>query len=168
MKVNRFRSPVNNNFLLRNLFFEMQGADKELVAYTLKDHDHEGYPSFYLLYMEIDDPTEWEVSQKLVDGWEHWELLTNCTWFKPYIERWRKELELRYKSKALQKIRSEAKTGTKDALAANKYLLEKGWEAKERSGRGRPSKDEVKRAADDIARASNQLTNDYQRLGLFN
>lgn len=163
-----FRSPINNNYLLRGLFFEMQGLDKGSVIYTLKDHDHEGCLSFYRLYMEIDDPTEWEVSQKLVDGWEHWEMLSNCTWFKPYIERWRKELELRFKSKALQKIRTEAKTGSKDSLAANKYLLEKGWEAKERQGRGRPSKDEIKRAADDMARVNVQVSKDYQRLGLLN
>jgi hypothetical protein len=162
---NRFRNPQTNQRYLRGLFFEQTDADKATVVYTLKDTPHEGYPSLYQLYMDLDDPTEWEVAQSLMDGWEHWEMLCKCTWFKPYIDRWRKELELRMKSKALARIKSEAKTGSKESFGANKYLLEKGWEPKEGSSRGRPSKEEIKKAANEIARTSEQLTEDYKRLG---
>lgn len=167
---NRFRHPITNQRYLKGLFFEKVDSDKSTVLYTLKDVPHEGFPSFYQLYMAIDDPTEWEVSQQLTDGWEHWEMLCSCTWFKPFVERWRKELELRMKSKALSKIKTEAKTGSKESFGANKYLLEKGWEAKEgqRKGAGRPTKDEIKRAADELAKAHNQLSDDYERLGLAN
>lgn len=170
MVKNKFRHPNTNNRYYKALFFEETGADKSTVVYTLKDVDHEGFPSLYRLYMELDDPTEWEVANQLMDGWEHWENLCTCTWFKPIVERWRKEVELRMKSKALHRIRSEAKTASKEAFAANKYILEKGWEPKEssKSGRGRPTKDEIKRAADDLAKASNQLSDDYLRLGLAN
>lgn len=166
-KVNKFRNPVGNQRYLKALFFEMTGSDKSTVLYTLKDVDHEGYPSLYRLYMELDDPTEWEVAQQLMDGWEHWEMLCACGWFKPFVERWRKELQLRMMSKALVRIKSEAKTGSKESFGANKYLLEKGWEPKETSkyGRGRPSKDEIKKAAEEIAKAGEQLTEDYKRLG---
>jgi hypothetical protein len=167
---NKFRHPNTNNRYYKALFFEETGADKSTVVYTLKDVDHEGFPSLYRLYMELDDPTEWEVANQLMDGWEHWENLCTCTWFKPIVERWRKEVELRMKSKALHRIRSEAKTASREAFAANKYILEKGWEPKEgsKSNRGRPTKDEIKRAADDLAKASNQLSDDYHRLGLAN
>jgi hypothetical protein len=161
-----FRHPVTNQRLLRALFFEETLADKSTVLYTLKDVDHEGFPSFYRLYMELDDPTEWKVSQELVDGWEHWEMLCKATWFKPFVERWRKELQLRMMSSALVRIKSEAKTGSKESFGANKYLLEKGWEPKETRGRGRPSKDEISKAANDIARADSQLSEDFKRLGL--
>lgn len=166
---NKFRAS-NNARLLKGLFFETTLADKSSVVYTLKDVDHEGFPSLYRLYMEIDDPTEWEVAQQLLDGWEHWEMLCGCTWFKPYVERWRKEVELRFKSKALHKIRVESKTGSKESFSANKYLLEKGWEPKEASknGRGRPSKDEIKKAATEIAEADKRLLGDFERLGLAN
>jgi len=167
---NKFRHPTSNIRYLKGLFFETTGADKGTVLYTLKDVDHEGYPSLYRLYMELDDPTEWEVAQQLMDGWEHWEMLTNCTWFKPTVERWRKELQLRMMSKALVRIKSEAKTGSRESFGANKYLLEKGWVPKETTGhgRGRPTKDEIRKAADELARADNQLTEDYKRLGLMN
>ena len=166
---NPFRDPVQNIRWTKALFFETTGVDKSTVLYTLKDVDHKGFPSFYRLYMEIDDPTEWEVSQQLVDGWDHWEMLCRSAWFQPYIKRWRKELELRFKSKALYRIRQEAKVSNgRDSLASNKYLLEKGWEAKEgqRKGRGRPTRDEINQAAHDLARASNQLSDDFERLGL--
>lgn len=166
---NRFRNPTTNQRFLKALFFEMTMADKSTVLYTLKDVDHMGYPSFYRLYMELDDPTEWEVAQQLTDGWEHWEMLCNCSWFKPYIERWRKELSLRMQSKALVRIKSEAKTGSRESFGANKYLLEKGWEPKDpRNQRGRPSKDEIRKAAEDMVRVGDQLSEDYKRLGLLN
>jgi hypothetical protein len=161
---NKFRNSVTNNRYLNGLFFEQTGADKSTVMYTLKDTDHSGYPSLYRLYMETDDPTEWEFSQRYLDGWEHWEMLTRCAWFKPFIERWRKELELRMKSKSLAKIKAEAKTGSKESFMANKYLLEKGWEPKETKGRGRPSKDEINKAAEEIAKVDGQLSADFERI----
>ena len=165
MSVNRFRHPVTNSRLTRALFFEETLADKSSVVYTLKDVDHQGFPSLYRLYMELDDPTEWEVSQKLVDGWGHWEMLCASEWFKPFIERWRKELELRMKSKALARIRAEAKSGSKESFMANKYVLEKGWEPKEsQTTRGRPSKDEIKKAANEIATNNTRLEEDFLRL----
>lgn len=178
MVTNRFRNPVSNQRFLKALFFETTLADKSTVVYTLKDQDHSVedresgatrvYPSLYRLYMELDDPTEWKVAQELMDGWEHWEMLCNCNWFKPYVERWRKELHLRMQSQALVRIKSEAKTGSKESFGANKYLLERGWEPKEGSkhGRGRPSKDEIQKAAHELAKADNQLSEDFKRLGL--
>lgn len=163
---NKFRNPVSNQRFLKGLFFETTLADKSTVVYTLKDVDHEGYPSLYRLYMELDDPTEWKVSQELTDGWEHWEMLCNCTWFKPYVERWRKELYLRMQSQALHRIKTEAKTGSKESFGANKYLLEKGWEPKATNGRGRPSKEEIAKQAHEIARTDSQLSEDFKRLGL--
>lgn len=163
--LNPFRHETNNVKYLKGLFFEQVNSDKATVLYTLKDSEHEGFPSFYQLYMTLDDPTEWEVSQNLVDGWDHWEALCACTWFKPYLERWRKELELRMKSKALKRIRTEASINSKEALAANKYLLEKGWEPKDgKSGRGRPSKEDIKKAANEIASVESRISGDFNRI----
>ena len=166
--INPFRHEINNVKYLKGLFFEQVNSDKSTVLYTLKDVPHEGFPSFYQLYMAIDDPTEWEVAQQLVDGWEHWEALCECNWFKPYLNRWRKEIELRMKSKALARIRTEARTNAKEALAANRYLLEKGWEAKEgqRNGRGRPTKEDIKKAATELASVNERLSDDFSRLGV--
>ena len=169
---NPFRSPQNVP-LTKALFFETTLADKSTVLYSLKEKDHtvdgKTYPSLYRLYMEANDPTEYAVATKYFDGWYHWEVLCRCSWFQPYVNRWRSELELRMKSKALHRIMGEAGTNSKNALAANKYLLEKGWEPKEspQSKRGRPSKEQIKQAASDLARAETTLLDDFSRIQIL-
>lgn len=154
--------------LTKSLFFETS-LDKSKVQYTLKDFDHTvngvTYPSLYLLYMKEGDPIEYSFAQKHLDSWSHWELLCNTTWFKPYVERWRKELELRTKSEALEKLTELAKGEGRDAAMANKYLLESGWKEKKTGpGRGRPSKEEVSNAARDIALSGAQIEEDFERI----
>lgn len=164
-KPNKFRSEQNARYL-KALFFETTLSDKSTVVYTLKDQDHLGYPSLYRLYMEVNDPTEYRFATQYLDGWEHWEMLCRCSWFQPYVERWRREMEIRMKSSALAKIMAEAKSGGKEAFSANKYLIEKGWEPKEASRRGRPTKDDIKQAASEIALTNSRLNDDFERISL--
>lgn len=150
------------------LFFEKTLADKSTCVYTLKDDDHtvdgKTYKSLYKLYMDTNDPTEWRFATTYLDGWEHWEILCECSWFKPYIERWRRELELRMKSEALARIMREGKTNSKESFQANKYLLEKGWEPKTTQKRGRPSKEEIAQEARTILESTSRIEEDFERL----
>ena len=162
----KFRNSTNGRYL-KGLFYEQTLADKSSVVYTLKDWDHLSFPSLYRLYMEMEDLTEYEFANKYLDGWEHWEMLCQCEWFKPYVERWRKELSLKIQAQALRAMRAEAMSSSKNAFAANKFLVDRGWvdKSSEKShGRGRPSKDEVKKAADAIALSDKRLEEDMQRL----
>lgn len=165
--VSRFRA--GNYRLLLGLFYEKVNSDKTGVLYTLKDRDHEGFPSLYRLYMEMEDPLEHKFSNTYLESWEHWTTLCECSWFKPYIDRWRLELELKIKSKALQSIREEAEAATTNSYQANKFLLLGGWKEKEdapKSRRGRPSKSEILKAADELARDNSSIQEDARRLGL--
>lgn len=146
------------------LFFETTGADKSTVVFTLKDEDHLGFQSLYRLYMEEGDPTEWKLATKHLDGWEHWEMLCQSAWFKPYVTRWRKELLLRLQSQALARIIAEAKTSSRNSFTANKYLLERGWEPKEKGSAGRPSKEAIKQEASRIASEAQRIESDFERL----
>jgi hypothetical protein len=161
----KFRNSTNGRYL-KGLFFEQTLADKSSVVYTLKDWDHEGFPSLYRLYMEMEDLTEYEFANKYLDGWEHWEMLNACEWFKPYVERWRKELTLKVQARALKALRAEAQSSSKNSFVANKFLVDRGWvdKSEKSHGRGRPSKDEVKKAADAIALHDKRLEEDLQRL----
>lgn len=162
----KFRNSTNGRYL-KGLFFETTLADKSSVVYSLKDWDHEGFPSLYRLYMEMEDLTEYEFSNTYLDGWEHWEMLTSAEWFKPYAERWRKELSLKIKARALRGLRAEAESSSKNAFAANKFLVDRGWVEKEDGkphGRGRPSKEDVKKAADEMAITDRRLLEDSKRL----
>ena len=168
----KFRNSTNGRYL-KGLFFETTGSDKSSVSYTLKDWDHtvDGvvYPSLYRLYLEQEDLTEYEFANTNLDGWEHWEMLTSATWFRPYVSRWRKELSLKLKARALNRLKAEAASTSKNAFLANRYIIEKGYvESEGKSGRGRPSKDEVRAAAEEIASVERRLLEDSQRLAELN
>jgi hypothetical protein len=153
--------------LLKGLFYEEVLADKSSVVYTLKDEDHEGFPSLYRLYMETGDPTEYRFVKSYMSSLEHWERLCACEWFQPYIERWRRELELKLKSQALAKIMATSKAGGRDAFTASRFLVEKGWEPKEgQTKRGRPSKEEIAKATQEHLSTNQRLRDDAKRLGI--
>lgn len=149
---------------LRGLFYETTLSDKTGVVYTLKDRPHEGYPSLYQLYMEYDDPTEYNFAVNCLDSWEHWEMLTACSWFKKYVTRWRRELEVRARARALNAIKEVATSDSKEAYQANKFLVMGGWKADKRKGAGRPSKEEVQNAAKAMAEEARNLDDDLARV----
>ena len=161
-----FREPVTNVRLTKSLFLEESYKDKSYVIYTLKDTDHNGYVSLYLRYMAMSDPYEINFANAYFDGWEHWQMVSNASWFKPYISRWRKELNLKLKAEALARIREIAKDETnKASFTANKLLLEGGWESKEeKKGAGRPSKEAIREQAEQMFSESEQVKKDYERL----
>lgn len=158
-----FRSS-NRKRLLKGLFYEQTGADKTGVKYTLKDEDHLGYPSLSRLYLEMNDPTEYSFALAYLESWDHWLMLLECNWFKPYVERWRQELEVKIRSKALASIIREAKNASKDSFAANKFLIQGGWLPKAASKRGRPSKEDIQEAASKEIDLLKQVTDDFNRL----
>lgn len=149
---------------LNGLFFEMVGADKSSVLYTMKDEDHLGFPSLYKLYMEMADPTEYRFATAYLDGWEHWEILTQCSWFKETVDRWRRELEVSLKSKALARVITISQTAGKESFAANRYLLDGPWKPAGASKRGRPSKEAIIKEATSIVAEANETAQDYKRL----
>lgn len=157
-----------NGYFLKALFFETNFLDTSNTVYTLKNEDHNNFPSFYRLYMESveRDPMEYEFATSYLAGWDHWVRLQECTWFKPYIERWRHEAEVRMAAGALKRLISISKSGGREAGTCNKYLLEKGWVPKEDRKRGRPSNEEIKQEAQRMASETEGLNNDLKRVGL--
>lgn len=152
---------------LSSLFFEMcrDAEERKNAIYTLKNKDHKGLPSLYLLYMQCEDPYEYTFVMKHLCDWEHWQLLCEKEWFKPYVERWRKELELSIKAKALAQLINESTKPTREGLSAAKFLLEKGWV--EKPAKGRPSNDDIATAAKQIAQEKQDVYNHKMRLGLI-
>jgi len=146
------------------MFFEMTPADKSQVLYTLKNQDHQGFLSLYRLYMETGDPTEYRFAIAYLDGWEHWKQLSECNWFKPFVEKWREELQLRLASEALNRIISEAQSDRRESFAANKYLLEKGWQPKGADKVGRPSKEAIKHQAERMVQDRSRIELDFNRI----
>lgn len=150
--------------LTKGLFYETTNLDKSSVLFTLKDQEHLGFPSLRLLYLEAGDPTEFKFAVSHLDGWDHWTDLCEATWFKPYLTRWRAELELKIKSAALARIMVEAKTSSKNSFMANRYLVERAWDVRGESKAGRPSKAAVREAAHEQASDMARINKDFERL----
>lgn len=152
---------------LRVLFYEYNTKDP---FYTLRDHDYLNLPSLRRLYLEEGDLTEYNFALKYFESWDHWKMLTECNWFKPYIQTWRTELELKLKADALKAIILESKADTRNSFVALRFIVEKGWVDKsaEPSRRGRPSKQEIARAAAEEAFANTQLSDVVKRMESLN
>jgi hypothetical protein len=156
---------ANGTRLLSGLFQEITKGPRENCPYSIKDYDNNGKVSLYRLYMEEMDPTEYRFANTHLADWQHWKNLCALEWFQPYVERWREELELKLKAEALSRMIKESREDGREGVTATKYLLEKGWEKESKThGRGRPSKDEIKKAAHVLAVESNQVEEHFKRL----
>jgi hypothetical protein len=142
----------------------MAYGDKSFVVYTLKDEDTE-YPSLYKLYLAMEDPTEIVFAKTYLDGWEHWQMLCETIWFKPYVKRWRIELDLLLRAKALANILSISRDpDSKYFYESNKFLLSNNWKPDTSNKVGRPSKEAIKQEAEALFNSSKETQNDYLRL----
>lgn len=158
------------HFLLKALFYET-AQDKDTALYTLKDHDitvsGKYYPSMKRLYVYEEDPTEFSFADKYLYSYEHLQRLLDCSWFRPYIQKWREEAEVRIRSKALAAIKKKSEDPSdKDHYQAAKLLLSKGWEVKETQKTGPRTKEKIKKEAQELLRSSKDVDEDFQRLKL--
>lgn len=149
--------------LTQGLFLEI-GYDPKFAVYTLKDDDffYEGelYPSLKRLYLEEEDPGEWEFANKYLANWSAWERICENKLFKKRIEGWRRELEIKLRSKGIRHMMHKAE----DSPMAAKWLADKGWTEKKA---GRPSKAEIEAEKRSLAQADNDFSADIKRIGDF-
>lgn len=144
--------------------------DKSTALYTLKDDDYtvEGktYISLYRRYLQMEDLTEFDFATAYFDSYEHFRIMCQSDWFNEHVTRWRNELKLKLKAKALRNLKALASNEeAKNYFEANKLLLTHlNDEDKPKKGRGRPSKDEVAHAVKEIAREEYSLAEDHKRI----
>lgn len=162
----KFRTTTTLQFKTRRLFHETsyEQNDKSDIPYTLKDHDEEDFISLKRLYLEEEDPTEFVFANKYLFNYKHWQYLCEAEWFKPVVARWRNELELQIKAKALQRIIAIAEDSEhKSSYEATKLLLNAGW--KQKDGRsGRKSKEEIKQQAQELHQLESDAKADLERI----
>jgi hypothetical protein len=147
--------------LTQSLFLEI-GYNTEFAVYTLKDEDHvyeeKIYPSLKKLYLEMEDPTEYEFANTYLLGWRHWKRLCENKAIRKHIDEWREELELKLRCRGIKYTIKAASDGN---FNASKWLADRGWEQR---GAGRPSKEEIDREKKFQARASEEYSGDVVRL----
>lgn len=161
-KSTKFRTS-SGKLRTRGLFIEVS-PDPSNAMYSLGRADHpDGYPSLFLLYISEKDITEYRFAVKYFDSYAHWEAICEAPWFAPHIRAWRAELSALLKSEAFRRIVEAAESTRSESLRANEYILERKWE---KAPKGRPSKEQVEKAATQIATEDARIKKDMERLDI--
>lgn len=146
--------------LTQSLFLELGYNDSAL--YTLKDDDfvYNGreLPSIKRLYLECEDPTEYEFATTYFLGWNHWLRLCENKAIRRYIDEWRCELEVKLRSRGVKAAIHQASLGSYQAA---KWLADRGWDTR---GAGRPSKTDVEHEKKVQAAMADEYSADIVRL----
>lgn len=150
------------NYITQGLFLEIQYPDTAM--YTLGDDDKEYkgkvYPSLKKLYLQMEDVVEYNFASEYLCGWEHWQRICNNEMIRKHILKWRKELELKLRSKAFKEILSRSKT--EQGIAAARWIADKQWIKREA---GRPSKEDIEREKNYQMSVLEEYGDDLKRLG---
>lgn len=148
--------------LTQGLFLEINYDDTAI--YTLKgyNHTHKGkeYPSLQLLYLEEEDPTEYDFANKYLLNWKHWKRICENKVLLRYIVTWREELELKMKARAVKEMQALVNSENGNFQAV-KYLMERGWEKR---GAGRPSKADIAKKTAINKQINEEFAGDVKRL----
>lgn len=147
-----------------NIFYEFNTSRHEEYPplYTMREDSWAGLPSAYRIYMT--SASEYEAAMKLVGSWNHWQRLLNIPVFMngpkdvgswAGLHQWREEKEIQDRAMALLQLKENAEKGN---VTAQKLIYE--GEKK----RGRPSKSEVKQAAEQMAKDRQEIRADLDRI----
>jgi len=133
-------------YLTHAMFFESRTKGFD-ATFTFKEQDHEyegvHYTSMRKLYLEMEDPTEYLFAQEVLGSWDHWQKLCNSALVFEHIKKWREELEIKLKAKAIGAMVDTALTAGSKGTTAAKWLATGGFN----SGKGRPTKADRERQA---------------------
>lgn len=126
------------------------------------------YPSLInckATFIELADPTGYQWATQYLGSWDHWERLLRAPWFQEAVETWVRELKVKLKQEAIQKVREIAQGSSPQSLPASKYIAGADWEGT-KSVRGRPSKEELRGKLKESVKLIQEEQEDMKRIGL--
>lgn len=128
-------------------------------------HSKNGLISARDTFVAMGDLTGYKWAVEYLGEWNHFEVLMRTKWFSQAYDIWCKELKMKMKSEAVDKIREISLGDGAQALGAAKYLADLSMD-KSVKGRGRPSKEEVSGALKQAVQAVEAESADMARIGL--
>lgn len=164
-----FRSD-NGQYFTRQLFWDLWielPLEKRVIEPLFTLHkDKEGYINFGREYVKTKDPTGYKIAQKLLGGdYTLWTVLLGCRWFAAAKELWDRELDAALASEGMDAIREMARDGMPaQKLAAAKFLAQRLYRKEAGTTKGRPKKDDIDKAARDLAVNERDLEEDLKRI----
>lgn len=116
--------------MTKALFLEMLPFTKDdthvIFNLTEEDDPETNTLSLYKIYMSFEDETEFQFAKEVFGEFPHWQILCETNFFKPHIERWRRERRLQLLNKTIERIKRIADDpNNKDYYNANKYLIDR-------------------------------------------
>ena len=134
----------NNRPMNRSLFLEYSDTI-DSVLFTL-EKQHEQYVCLkdeYVKYCSV-DPSEFTFATETFPSWEYWIQVAESRDIAPFVEKWREENVIRWKSKALSEIIKEASSG-KNKYQAAKWLYENNYISNKKINRKNKTSDTVRK-----------------------
>lgn len=136
--------------------------------YYRSDPDSNLLRSFYLLYIEANDPSEYGFAMETLGSWDHWLKLKECGFFQPYLKEMRSTLQAKMEYELVKAAQDIVQTGVgPQVLQAAKWLYESIKGPKIKSKRGRPSNEEIEGRLKQEAREVSEFNEDAKRLGII-
>jgi len=180
LQIKNLRSSSNKP-LVRGLFHELAPASQfkryyeegvgQLPTFTLdKEFDmvydvkgkyaNDGHPQQYFyslrrLYLECQDPNEYEFAKTIFGSWDHWMMLTESVPIRKRIDNWRDELRFLLQSQGCRSIINKALDGD---VVASKFIATNKWQ---------DVYERTKQSATDKFKANNEVLEDFERLKLI-
>lgn len=170
----QFRHPTTNQRYTRQLFYDVS-IDVESKAKSIEPlftlhHDQPGLINFRKEYLKDMDATGYKTAVRLLEDYDHWQLLMKSKWFKEAKEEWDKELSAKMEAQALDVLKVIMKGGddvkVSEQIAAAKALLGKSKTIikEDKPRRGRPTKEEIEGHLKEEARLTKEEMEDLARI----
>lgn len=152
--------------LTQSLFLEI-GYNTDFAVYTLKEDDHEYngvvYPSLKRLFLEHEDPVEYDFAKTYLLGFPHWKRLNGNKLLRAHFDEWREELEMKIRSQAVRDMITLCASESGN-FSATKWLADKGWDKRLA---GRPTKAQKDKEEAQNQRIADEYGEDFQRMKNF-
>jgi hypothetical protein len=120
------------------------------LCYLESNLNKKDLPVLRQLYvaLTVNDPTEVTFVEEIFDGdFTWWFRLSGTAWFQKHLKDWKREADIKRKSKAFEAIVKEATSAeSKNALQAARYLIDEPWK-KSRTKAAIKAKEETSTAA---------------------
>lgn len=187
----QFPLPISDRgkYTLGGLFYETLQKSKEVNSpiqdtegsrplFTLKVYDWDIPPesiffrkdgcnklrSLHQLYLEAEDPSEYDFAVSTLGNYEHWKALIALDFFQPFLKEMRDTLGIKLDAKTVRAAKLCMSEGTGPvALQAAKWLNARV--VKTGKTRGRPSNDEIEGELKRKAEERAEIEQDLRRLG---
>lgn len=94
---------------------------------------------WHATYVRVSDPTDYKAAMELIGNWDHWLMLCECKGFAEHLAAWRKEVDVKLRSEAIDELKKQSRSDK--GTAAAKWLAEEGSRATKRTPKQQPTED---------------------------